>query len=257
MAAPPYTSRRYHHVQHQQWAVDQAQQHHEEALYALGEYSLFLLLWNIEDFEAGLVERCHVCYLPFGERAETFGQPAYNKCINCLGTTFEGGYKAKIIRPCFWDKGPEENDKLDKLGVVQQQSAEIQSTADFRLRNGDYVIRGDDSRWSVGEVTSIEIRSGFAVSEYQRSLFSFTYDQVVLEDGNTIIYKFDPGFDVTTVLDPLSHYPVDFTQYEDVRGPLGGTSDDSTATTDEPTWGSMTQSQWDGVSTTTWGDLLP
>lgn len=250
MAAPPYTSRRYHHTQHQQWAVDQAQQHHKEALYAIGEYAIFLLMWNIEDFTRGYVERCSNCYVPYGEKAETFGQPAFNKCPVCLGTTFEGGYKAMLLRPSIWATD-EENDRLDEQGVVVHQTASIQSTDDFRLRNGDYVIRADNTRWRVGEVNSVEIRSGFAVSRYDRSLFAFTYEQIFLEDPKTVIYDFDPGFDFETVLDPLSHYPVDFSQYDVIRGDLSGTS---AAPLD---WGAMIEFTWNGVAPRTWGDLLP
>jgi hypothetical protein len=54
------------------YLVDQARMYHNDAVYALGEYSMFILLWGITDYQAGTVQRCPYCY----DRADTTGVDA-------------------------------------------------------------------------------------------------------------------------------------------------------------------------------------
>ena len=56
-----------HHLPDPQaYAIDQERARHDSALYSFGEYAMFVLMWNIIDHEAGLVDRCPTCYEAYG-----------------------------------------------------------------------------------------------------------------------------------------------------------------------------------------------
>ena len=126
----------YHLREQQNYAVTQERMRHDQALYSLGEYAAFVLMWHIQDFEAGLVTRCSRCYGENNLIAQVYEQPVENKCPVCFGTTFDGGYKAILVRPSIWDTN-EEDFRLSARGEVIVQTASVQSTSDFRLRTGD------------------------------------------------------------------------------------------------------------------------
>lgn len=212
----------YHLRQPQDWAVAQVRQHHDEALYLYGEYSMFVLLWNIDDLEGGLVDRCPTCYIAYGDLADVYQQPARRKCEDCFGTTFEGGFKAKIVRPSLWDFG-EQTDEEGRRGEEERQVASIQSTEDFRMRNNDWVIRADNSRWQIQTVSGNNLRTGFEHPSRPRSAIAYNYGQVQREDESSVSYLVPPtdAAEVTAILDiPWVTSPTDFAAYETIRGPL-------------------------------------
>lgn len=210
----------------QGWAVDQMRYRHDQALYRLGEYSIFYMMWSLLDFEAGLVTRCATCYGTPGSTqnasAQVYQQPKINKCPDCFGTTFEGGYRARIVRPALWSDN-DESEKLDKRGVVHPESVSVETTWDFRMREGDYVIRADGSRWRLpASPRRVTLRSGWGHPDQAHN--SITYGQISarFEEPGTVAYMLWPQDKTTlhTTLTEQSHTPLAFPELESVRAPL-------------------------------------
>jgi hypothetical protein len=87
---------------HQNWAIEQERYRHNQALYSVGEMVMFVLMWHVEDHLKGYVRRCPRCFNGDDARAaKVYEQSTVNKCPMCYGTTFEGGVRAKIIRPAI------------------------------------------------------------------------------------------------------------------------------------------------------------
>jgi len=204
----------------QDWAVAQERQRHNEALYLLGEYAAFVLMWRIQDLEAGRVERCSVCY-GTDVISEIYNQPTQDKCPNCFGTTFEGGYKAILIRPSLWDTN-EEDYRTSARGEVIVQTSSVQSTADFRLRTGDYILRADGSRYQMRTMASNELRTGFAMPSAATAVVGYNYGTVSREDESTVAYLLPPtnAVLVSRLNPPFPDTPPDFTDLEVIRGPV-------------------------------------
>lgn len=211
----------YHLPDRQDYAIEQERQRHNDALYAFGEYAIFVLLWDIADLEAGRVGRCLLCYLSKGKVAEVYQQSSDSLCEECYGTTFEGGFKAILVRPSLWDLN-EVVEKPAARGKVLDQTVSVQTTHDFRLRTGDYIIRGDGVRYRMRTSSTQRLRTGFAVAEHGDSGLAFNYGSVNREDLSSVVYKIPPSAEtVRTRLDVLhAHYPLNFSDLEVIRGPL-------------------------------------
>jgi len=217
----PHDSQPYYLPHPQQYAVEQERYRHDQALYSFGEYSLFLLMWKIQDFEKGLVGRCPTCFLAYGKIAEAYGQASSSVCPDCLGTTFDGGYKAKIIRPAIWDDTSARANSLTRSGEVETDSTAIQSTNDFRMHTDDYVFRADGSCWQVQDYIESMLNTGFQHMNAQRGLVGVNYNRVKLEDSLTVAYSAVSMEDVITILNPEpEHFPIDFSAQEEIKGPI-------------------------------------
>lgn len=210
----------------QNWAVDQERYRHDQALYSLGEYSIFYMMWSLLDFEAGLVARCVTCYGAPGSvqnaTAGVYQQPKINKCPDCFGTTFEGGFRAKIVRPSLWADNDEE-EKLDKRGVVHPESVSVESTWDFRMREGDYIVRADGSRWRLPNAPRrTTLRSGWDHPAQKQNSITYARMQARFEEPGTVAYMLSPTDKTTihTVLTQRSYTPQSFPEIEVIRGPL-------------------------------------
>jgi hypothetical protein len=209
----------------QQYAVDQERFRHDQAVYDIGEYSMFILLWNIDDFEAGRVTQCSRCVLTNDVIGEVYAQPATAKCPVCYGTTFEGGIRARIVRPTIWATN-EFTDRSDPdgQGIIKIQKVTIQSISDFRLRTGDFIFRGDGTRWQMKELGSEYLRTGFATPTVDptRSQLGYNYGDVNREDESSVAFIIPPDeTDLKTILNkPFSRYPADFSGDEQINGAL-------------------------------------
>lgn len=213
----PYWSRA-----RQDWAIEQERNRHNEALWQLGELAYFALMWKLEDFEAGLVTRCQTCYISQGKIAAAYGQGDQYKCPDCFGTTFEGGFKAIIVRPALF--GDTDKDlKAHSRGQVNADEVDIESTSDFRIRTGDYCFRETGDRFYLRVPTRVTLRTGFGTPWMTTAAITYSHARAVIEDPSNVSYIIPPNN--ATVLATLSaasqsRWPIDMSAYETIRAPL-------------------------------------
>jgi hypothetical protein len=205
------------------YAIQQEIDKHDQALWTHGELCMFALMWTIFDFEAGLVGRCPTCFLAYGRTAEAYGQPAKQNCPDCYSTTFEGGYKAKIVRPAIWTHTAEDAVVTDRHGQSLSNTQSVQSTADFKPATDDYVFRADGSRWQIRDVGGAVLQTGFEFSSSTSQAVGFAMGRVVREDESSVAYLIPP--DPVTLRAILStpvgtRYPPDTSAVDEIRGPL-------------------------------------
>lgn len=213
------THQPYYVREPQRWAVDQERQRHLQALYTIGEWTMFCLMWHLDDYEKGLVARCPECFTA-SRYAAAYKQPDKNKCPNCYGTTFEGGFRAIIVRPAIFSDS-DENQQYQQRGVVAQDQLDMESTPDFRVRTGDYCFRSTGHRFYLRVPKRVTLRTGFA-TPYQRSMaIGYNHARASLEDHNTVSYMIPPvEEDLIQILNVSAPAPLSFAQYEILRAPL-------------------------------------
>jgi hypothetical protein len=204
------------------WATEQERMRHNEALYWVGEYCALFLMWHIADFQAGLVTRCTRCYSTNGSKeqraANVYNQPTQNKCPDCFGTTFEGGYRARIIRPVIF-ADVDETDKTNAKGQQHPGQTTMETTVDFKMREGDFVIRADDTRWRTTTPRRTLLRVGFGHPTHTQNAISYNNASVALEDRTSVAYEL-PTLHLSELLHARSYVPLKFSSWEQLRGPL-------------------------------------
>lgn len=216
----PHTPQPYHLRQHQQWAVDQERLRHNQAIYSVGEWTMFTLMWHLEDFLAELVARCSTCYVAKGRIAEAYGQASNAKCDSCYGTTFEGGIKAQIVRPAIFTD-TDEDERLDKRGVVHPDDVSIETTTDFRVRTGDYAFRADGTRWQLRVPERVTLRTGFNMPTQLGDAIGYNNARANQEEPGTVVFEIPPSpTEVAAILSVVSFHPVDFSEFETINAPL-------------------------------------
>jgi hypothetical protein len=220
----------YYVREQQDWAVQQEHLRHSEALYSLGEWAMFALMWHIQDFTAGLVTRCSRCWgADDKERriSEAYGQPQQNRCPICFGTTFEGGYKALIVRPAIFGD-TDESEQVQARGVVHPSDLSVESTPDFRIRSGDYVFRTSGDRYFLRVPARVTLRSGFGHPHQSTTAIGYNHARASLEDPSaSVAYDIPPpNQTLLTLLSLAGKTPQDFAAYEDIRSPLVPVGDD-------------------------------
>ena len=202
------------------WTIQQERVRHNESLWHLGELSVFVLMWTINDFEANLVARCSTCYLALGVIADTYKQPSQDKCPDCFGTTFEGGYKAILVRPALW-QWAEQVISQDKRGDVETSQGSVNTTGDFKCQPKDYVFRSDGQRFKIQGVDAERLVTGFGIQSHTATSIGYTY-QVVRANPSDPCYLIPPT--QATIMNRLdlrfSRYPKSFSDLEVTRGPI-------------------------------------
>lgn len=216
------------------YMIDQERLHHNEAVYAYGEYSMFFLMWGIDDFRANLVDRCPYCYDPSGmesEIASVYGQGAQALCEYCYGTTYWKttatklpGLKARIVRPCMWNTNDEVHVK-EAQGNITKSTTQVQSISDFRMRTGDFVLRADETRWRLNNRKTDLVISGFEAADDINAMIGYSYPEATLQDPTSVAYIIPPdgvtGKEVLNI-STVPNYPMDFSSWEIINGPLIG-----------------------------------
>lgn len=167
--------------------IEQEQQRHDDAIHWFGEMCAFLLWWNAQDFDAGLVQRCSACYTSYGDIAEAYGQAAQTKCPSCFGTTYEGGLRAIYYRPALWQSS-DTDEGVTKRGFIDSTSGTIQIVSNLPVRKGDTVVRADGSRWDIGNPEAQEITTGFGSQRNINERQMRTGARVNLEDPDSHVY---------------------------------------------------------------------
>jgi hypothetical protein len=214
----------------QQWVVDQLVEAHDEALYRDGEYTIFVMLWQAVDEQAGLVARCKRC---FGDPkafrgtsqaqaiAATYKQANLARCPDCYGTSFEGGWKAMLVRPATW-KFSEDDTNPKPHGVVNNARADVQSTHDFELADGDWGIRADLSRWRITGSSTSRLSTGFGYPDNDGSTWGYTYT-AQKEDAASVAFTVpptDPAVITQLLATAIAHFPADTSAFDVIRGPV-------------------------------------
>lgn len=204
------------------WAVDQERYRHDQGLWQVGELAMFVLMWKVEDQQNGYVRRCPRCYDNADDltarASKIYNQPTQNQCPMCYGTTFEGGIRAKLIRPAIFTDS-DDQERLDEHGTNYPQSLSVETTSDFRYRNNDYVFRADGSRWQLAAPQRVTLRTGFGHPTQAADSMGYATAMATLEDKTSVAWKIPPNIDdLRSILAAPSRYPV--AQTDIVNGPL-------------------------------------
>lgn len=223
----PYYVRDY-----QPWAIEQERMRHSQALWTLGEYTAFVLMWHIEDFTAGRVRRCPKCYgadaasTTKAKIAATYNQAEEHRCPECFGTTFEGGFKAFIVRPAIFSDS-DEDEQRQARGVMQPQGLSVESTPDFRVRSGDFAFRANGDRFQLRVPNRVTLRTGFAMPTQSDMAIGYNHARASLEDRTSVAYIIPPSEAVVSdLLARGARQPYDFGAHEVIRAPLIPPSND-------------------------------
>lgn len=213
----------YWKVQDQPWAESHIRASHLDALLRYGEMAMYLLLWRSEDYERGEVERCPVCVV--GNRlAIGYDDTPNPYCHDCLGTTFEGGWRARIVRPTIVSDRDLETRQDRRLGEHERESLNLQTTSDFYVRTGDYMLRGDGSRYRLSQGQTEVIRSCFHRPSQVEST-GWQVIQAMLEaDANAVVYQMPPTdaevADRLAQADRSRHLALGWRDGDEIRGSL-------------------------------------
>ena len=206
---------------HQDFAVEQERYRHDQAIYTMGENAMFALMWKVEDFYHNLVQHCSTCYNgEFARQADVYKQPTRNLCPDCFGTTFEGGIRAKVVRPALFTD-TDDQEVVGEHGVTYPQTLSVESTSDFRFRNGDYVIRFDGSRWQLSAPQRVTVRTGFGHPTQVSDSIGYTQALATLEDKTSAAQLIPPtaDTDIAAILAAPSRYP-EPSPADVINGPL-------------------------------------
>lgn len=202
----------------QTWAVDQERLRHDQALYHIGENTLFCLLWTARDYDAGLVGLCTVC--ASDRISKAYGQPSQNKCPSCFGTRFEGGYRALIVRPAIFTDA-DDGQSFTARGVVAPQEVHMETTSDFRVNSGDYAMRATGERLQLRPPQRTTLRTGFGTPHQQDAATAYNLARAAVEDSESVAYLIPPDpATATAVLSRTGATPPAFDDIETVRAPL-------------------------------------
>lgn len=195
---------------------------HTHVLYSLGEYCLFILMWHVDDFKAGRVGRCTTCYTTRARASEAYKQSDDGSCPNCYGTSFEGGFRAQVIRPTLvsdrsTDTVPERH------GEVITDTVSLETTTDFSTHTGDYVVRAEGTRYRMEEMGTLVVRSGFDLP-YQSESVGGLIPSAKLENPSSVAYLISPlATEINELLFSLAvdrQTPRDVTAWDVRHGPL-------------------------------------
>ena len=214
----------------QNFAVEQEKDRQRQALFLLGEYVMFILMWHNLDFEDGLVTKCSRCFGSGNDVDDrisaVYEQPTQNKCPVCYGTTFEGGIKATIIRPAILHDA-DKDERLQPKGVTHSSDLTIESTQDFRVRNGDYCFRQSGERYYLRAPERMLLRTGFSTPHQSTDSITYNNLRATLEDKTSVAYLIPPTTEtLSTILAQSARRPIDFTEWETINAPLIPVSDD-------------------------------
>lgn len=147
--------------QDQGWAEEHVTASHVDALYRYGEFCMFTLLWTSQDSERGEVGPCSFCVTSNPLAVGYGGQATDQDCSHCFGTGYEGGFRARIVRPAIVSDRDADTKEDQHLGEVTTETLNVQTTADFYVRTGDFMFRQDGTRYRLAQMETEVIRSGF------------------------------------------------------------------------------------------------
>lgn len=202
----------------QAWAVDQERARHDQALWSLGEAALFCLLWTARDYDNGLVTLCTRC--ASDRISKAYGQASQNKCPQCFGTRFEGGFRAMIVRPAIFTDA-DDSQSFTARGTVSPQEVHLETTSDFRVRSGDYVMRATGERLQLRAPQRTTLRTGFGTPYQHEVGTAYNLARAAVEDEDSVVYLIPPEKDdVIEILSRTGPTPPSWADIEVIRAPL-------------------------------------
>lgn len=206
------------------WEIQNERFRETDALYRIGEYSAFVYMWKVEDFDGGYVDRCPTCLVGSSAIDNTYNQPTFDRCPTCYGALYagpHGGVKALYIRPAIWQFGEKDLQWLPK-GETEVQNATVTTTYDVRLFKRDYVFRGDGLRFGVNSVQGVHLSAGAGTQSHTQTALTYTFG-LGLEHQSSPAYLIPPDIDTTIAIltPPYPRYLPDFTQWQFDDGNLG------------------------------------
>jgi hypothetical protein len=202
----------------QDWAIEQERLRHDQALFMMGENVLFCLMWTARDYDAGLVGLCTTC--ASDRISKAYGQATRNRCPNCFGTRFEGGYRALIVRPAIFSDS-DDSQSFTARGVVAPQEVNVETTSDFRVHSGDYAMRATGERLQLRAPQRTTLRTGYG-TPYQRDVATaYGLARAAVEDAESVAYMIPPDTDdLIEILSRGGYTPPSFADIEVIRAPL-------------------------------------
>lgn len=202
----------------QNWAVDQERQRHEQALWMMGEATLFCLMWTARDYDAGLVGLCTTC--ASDRISKAYGQATRNKCPDCFGTRFQGGYRALIVRPAIFTDA-DDGQSFTARGVVSPQEVQMETTGDFRVHGGDYAMRATGERLQLRTPQRTTLRTGYGTPHQWHDGTAYSLARAAVEDEDSVAYTIPPNAeDLVAILTRPGTTPPSWSDIEVIRAPL-------------------------------------
>lgn len=206
----------------QAYAESHVMASHVDALGRFGEFVMFVLMWTAGDYQQGLVGKCSLC-IANDPIAKAYDQPADSDCPGCFGTTFEGGWRAQIIRPAILTDRNTET-KETRRGEVVTDAVSIETTSDFFSRSGDFMFRQDGTRWQMDQMDTITIRTGMEHPTQDQTIGGLIPSAKMEDDVAATVHVLDPpAARVRQMLERASldrHLMLDTTRQDIVRAPL-------------------------------------
>lgn len=216
---PPTLKTQFFLAPSQNFAQRTVRQNALDALYLMGEYSIFVLMWTAFDFQQGLVSRCRRCISDQNRAFAAYDQPTTYRCPDCYGTTFAGGYRAKVVRPCLWTDTSTELDATNR-GVVYTDTVSVETTSELTIRHGDLIIRHDNTRYQTSETSPVTLRNGFEHPANLGSLSNVVHQAKKDDPTTSVSYTIAPTnpLELATLLrQPTSHYPMNYAAFDEIR----------------------------------------
>jgi hypothetical protein len=181
-----------------QYAVNQVYANIKNAMQLLGEECLLLRMIHVND--AGDQPRCSTCY------NDVYKQIEDPNCLNCYGTTFEGGIR-EVWRVWAIFDDQTQDEKKAKDGVWGNEDHEVQTEPFPELQQNDYAIRVKqwDSikqaplelglRYRLGPVSPVSVRTGSRFSMTNSDRVAQKFHAIMLPISN-VIYSYNIALEV-------------------------------------------------------------
>lgn len=222
----------------QKYAIGLERQRHVQALWQYGELTVFALLWTTVDLANGLAVRCPRCFTNTGESSQAaaeaqisavYGQGNQYRCPTCFNAQLVAasplsggniGLRALLVRPAIFTD-LDKSQQFTTRGVMNTGNVNVESTPDFRVRDGDYMLRIDNSRFRLRVPKRVTLRSGFASPFQGAAAITYNQARAGLEDPTSVAGIIPPdGATLQIWLGTYTRVPVSYSGLEIINGPL-------------------------------------
>lgn len=167
---------------------------------AIGEELILLRMYHVNT-DSQTQPRCGVCY------DDVYKNNEDPNCPYCYGTTFQGGVK-EAWRAWGIVDDQNEDEKISKTGVWQNETHQVQTEAHPQLNQNDYMIRIKEwdtnrqepleigSYYKIGPVDPVSVRTGNRFGQTNQDRIAQKF-QASLLPRTHVIYNYDIRKEVT------------------------------------------------------------